>query len=217
VAGIHEGHSRLCADCRSHFDSVKAGLDAVGVKYEVSPNLVRGLDYYNRTVFEFKHGGLGPQQDAIGAGGRYDSLIKQLGGIDMPAVGFAFGMERLLLAKESAGELAGAGARLDAFIVPLGDAARAETAKLAFDLRGAGGISADTALNYSCQSMKSAMRKANDLGARFVIIIGDDELRDGVLAVKDMASGEQVKLDKAKAVEYIKKTRDVKDNDFLRK
>jgi histidyl-tRNA synthetase len=208
AAGIHEGHSRLCADCRTHFDAVKSGLDSVGVKYDVSHNLVRGLDYYNRTVFEFKHGGLGPQQDAIGAGGRYDSLIEQLGGLDMPAVGFAFGIERLLLAKESPEGQAGAGASLDAFIVPLGDAARAETAKLAFFLRGTGGISADTALNYSCQSMKSAMRKANDLGARFAIIIGDDELRDGVIAVKDMASGEQVKLEKAKAVEYIRKTLD---------
>jgi histidyl-tRNA synthetase len=202
VFGLKIGTDRLCADCQAHFTAVTQGLDRIGVAYTVSPHLVRGLDYYNRTVFEIKHAGLGPQQDALGAGGRYDNLVAELGGLDMPAVGFAFGFERLLMAREANQSAVVTTATVDYFVVPLGDNARKESLKLIQELRQFASI--DTAANYSCQSMKSSMRKANDLGAAHVLILGDDEIRDGVVAVKDMATGVQEKLTKEALIEKLK-------------
>jgi histidyl-tRNA synthetase len=195
VSDLRIGHEHLCPDCKAHFDYVKQGLDILKVNYKITPNLVRGLDYYNRTVFEIKHGGLGPQQDALGAGGRYDGLVKELGGPDAGAIGFSFGFERLLLALENAAAAIPAkGAEKLIYVIPLGEAARKQSQVILSDLRDNASIPADTSVNYGGSSLKSAMRKADDLGAAFVIIIGDDEIRENCVTLKDMANKTQEKV-----------------------
>ncbi len=188
------GDAHLCADCAGHFKGVKKGLDALGIKYAVNPRLVRGLDYYTSTVFEIIHDRLGAQ-DALGAGGRYDNLVKELGGPDTGAMGFAFGIERLFLVSDS--KLQAPSPKL-VYLISLGEEAKAEGLKLLNLLRKAG-IPADT--DYTGKSLKGALRQANDLGARYVLIIGEDELKKGVVTLKDMESGAQREL---KAEDLIK-------------
>ncbi len=150
---------------------------------------MRGLDYYTRTVFEIKHPDLGAQQDALGAGGRYDNLVKELGGPDAGAIGFAFGVERLLLVRSQE-----SGVRSEkklVYLITLGEESKKEGLKLLDELRKAG-IPIDT--DYENKSLKGAMRKANDLNARYVLIIGEDELKKSVVTLKDMISGEQKEI-----------------------
>jgi len=182
---LHEKY--LCSECRAHFASVKHGLNALKIDYEVSQYLVRGLDYYTRTVFEIKHDKLGAQ-DAIGAGGRYDNLVKQLGGPDVGAMGFAFGIERLLLLHRLESGALGPGL---VYLISLGDEAKKFGMQLLDKLRKAG-IGSDT--DYENKTLKGAMRQANDRGARFVVIIGDNELKKNIVILKDMASGEQKEI-----------------------
>ncbi|MDD5565609.1 MAG: histidine--tRNA ligase [Candidatus Omnitrophica bacterium] len=182
--GLNNEH--LCKECAQHFEVVKAGLGELGVTYEVSPLLVRGLDYYTGTVFEFKHKSLESQQDALGAGGRYDTLSRELGGPDKGACGFAFGIERLLLVCKE--EKIAPAVKPLVFLILLGDQARQKGAKVLNDLRSHG-IAADT--DYESKSLKGAMRKANDFNARFVAILGEDELRKETISLKDMQSGQQ--------------------------
>jgi histidyl-tRNA synthetase len=198
VGGLDISGGCLCDECGSHFSLVKQGLDNLGIAYEVSPNLVRGLDYYTGTVFEIKHPELGPQQDALGAGGRYDKLVSDLGGPDLGAIGFAFGVERLQLA--AGGEAAVVPSGL-AFVIPLGDGARAPALSLLYSLRKCG-IPADT--DYEGRSLKSSMRRANDLGARLALILGEDELKENCVMVKDLADGKQEKIALDKVVDFIK-------------
>jgi len=179
---IHQQH--LCPDCETHFSSVKKGLDALGINYVITPYLVRGLDYYTRTVFEITHKDLGAQ-DALGAGGRYDNLVENLGGPSVGAIGFAFGIERLLLVPSTEYRVPSNNL---VYMITLGEAAKAQGLKLLANLRRAG-VTSDT--DYEGKSLKGAMRKANDLGARYVVIIGEDEINKGVVMLKDMASGEQ--------------------------
>jgi len=157
------------------------------LKYEVDPKLVRGLDYYTQTVFEITHQGLG-SQDAIGAGGRYNNLVHELGGIETGAVGFALGVERILLVTEIKAAL---NKENLVYLVTLGERAREEGIKIAYSLRKAG-ICAD--MDYEGRSLKGAMRKASDLKARFVVIIGDNEIEKGVVTLKNMVSGEQKEI-----------------------
>lgn len=200
ISEIDISSSRRCDECENHFTEVKQTLDSLSVAYEVSPSLVRGLDYYNRTVFEFKHGGLGAQQDALGAGGRYDGLVEQLDGPKTGAIGFAFGFERLLLAL---GENSGRADqnKVTFYLVSLGDTARKAGAKILSDIRAAG-IPADT--DYEGKSLKASMRKANDLGAGFVGILGDDELKEDAIALKDMAGGVQEKIKISELINKLK-------------
>ncbi|MBM3246343.1 MAG: histidine--tRNA ligase [Candidatus Omnitrophica bacterium] len=184
VAKLDIHNAYLCPECVEHFDQVKEGLDALKVDYEISPNLVRGLDYYTRTVFEITHPELGGQ-DAIGAGGRYDNLVAELGGSQAGAVGFAFGVERLLLVTSCKSQ---AVSRNLIYIISLGEEAKQQSLKLLDNLRK-NGIAADT--DYENKSLKGALRKADDLGSRFVVIIGEDELRKNTVTLKDMVSGEQ--------------------------
>jgi len=174
----------LCSDCKDHFAKVKNGLDILGVDYKVSPYLVRGLDYYTRTVFEIKHRGLGAQ-DAIGAGGRYDNLVSELGGPQLGAIGFAFGVERVLMASSHSLDIVNS--KL-VYVISLGDEAKKINLKLINDIRKAG-IACDT--DYENKSLKASMRKANDIKARFVLIIGDDEIKKGFVSIKDMSSSIQ--------------------------
>ncbi len=197
VAGLDLGTGHLCPDCAGHFKSVLSGLDSCGVKYTVSPWLVRGLDYYTRTVFEISHPGLGAQ-NAIGAGGRYDNLISELGGPEKGAAGFAFGMERVLLVLDSQPPAAGA---LRVFIVPLGAAARAACPGILAELRLCG-ISADT--DYEGKSIKGAMRSANSQGAALALIIGEDELKSGTVLIKNMSTGSQEPVQRNLLIEAVK-------------
>lgn len=193
--GIADAH--LCADCKTHFAQVRQGLDALEVPYKITPYLVRGLDYYTRTVFEISHSGLG-SQDALGAGGRYDNLIAQLGGQQTGAIGFAFGIERLLLVSKLSLELL---EKNLVYSIPLGEEARKYNLKLLANLRS-GGVACDT--DYEGKSLKGAMRKANDLKARYVVIVGEDELKKGAVTVKDMVSGTQKELKPEEILAYVK-------------
>ncbi|MDD5669073.1 MAG: ATP phosphoribosyltransferase regulatory subunit, partial [Candidatus Omnitrophica bacterium] len=192
---MRDGH--LCESCRSHFETVKTGLASLNVKFEISSNLVRGLDYYTGTVFEIKHENLGPQQDALGAGGRYDNLVSELGGPETGAIGFAFGVERLLLASEP---LIVAESEKLVYFIPLGDAAKKQGVIVLNTLRNAG-IPADT--DYEGKSLKGAMRKANDLKAPFVLILGDNELQKSTIVVKNMGNGEQKEIPLIDLVKYL--------------
>lgn len=189
--------SYLCPECKGHFLRVQEGLADLRVNFEIVPYLVRGLDYYTGTVFEISHPDLGAQ-DALGAGGRYNNLVKELGGQDLGAIGFAFGVERLLLVMQNSETKA----QKDlVYIVALGQAAKKETIKL-LDLLRSNDIIADT--DYENKSLKAAMRKANDLTAGTVLIIGDDELKKGVVTLKNMHSGEQKEVEFGNLVKEIK-------------
>lgn len=186
VSGLlKSGDGFLCNACLGHAREVRNGLDSLGIKYKVNPCLVRGLDYYTSTVFEIKHTGLGAQ-DAIGAGGRYDNLIRELGGPGAGAMGFAFGMERLILVSHQ--DSVGREQRGLAYLITLGDKAGKEGLRLLGALRGAG-IPSDT--DYENKSLKGAMRKANDAGASRVLILGDDELKKQVISLRDMHTSQQ--------------------------
>jgi len=174
----------LCPECKAHFSKVKEGLDSLNINYAVTPYLVRGLDYYTRTVFEVTHQDLG-SQDALGAGGRYDNLVSDLGGSCVGAIGFALGVERLLLVHSSKFIVHSQNL---VYIISLGEEAKIQGLKLLDNLRK-NGITSDT--DYENKSLKGALRKANDLSARYVLIIGGDELKKNVVTLKDMASGEQ--------------------------
>jgi len=185
VEGLNLREQYICPDCAGHFSEVTKGLDALKISYEISPHLVRGLDYYTRTVFEISQENLGAQ-DAVGAGGRYDNLVAELGGPQLPAIGFAFGVERLLLAMNSPGSETGL--KNLVFVITLGDEARAQGLKLLQAMRDSA-IPSDT--DYEEKSLKGAMRLANDSGARFVVIIGENELKNNAVMLKDMSSGTQ--------------------------
>ncbi len=186
AAKLNIQNSYLCEECNLHFEKVKSGLDLLKVKYEVCPFLVRGLDYYTRTVFEIKHDELGAQ-DAIGAGGRYDNLVKELGGPDLGAVGFAFGIERLLLIRRQKTEDRRQDENL-VYVAGLGEEAKIQAMLILGQLRNSG-IICDT--DYESKSLKGIMRKANDIGAKYMLIIGDNELRNSTVMFKNMSTGEQ--------------------------
>lgn len=177
----------LCRECKTHFAAVKDGLGVLNIDYQLNPYMVRGLDYYTRTVFEITHKDLGAQ-DALGAGGRYDNLVEELGGPDVGAIGFAFGVERLLLVTSHPSPVT---SHQLVYMITIGEEAKIEGMKLLDNLRSAG-ISCDT--DFENKSLKGAMRKANDLGAKFVLIIGEDELKKGAVTFKDMVSGEQKEI-----------------------
>jgi histidyl-tRNA synthetase len=183
----------LCEECRAHWDGLRAHLDALGVKYQIDPRIVRGLDYYTKTVFEILHPKLGAQSTLWG-GGRYDGLIETLGGKPTPGVGFGMGMERILMVLEEEGRAQNwAGRpRLDVFVVTLGDAAKAAGLKLVYDLRAAG-LSAD--LDYLGRSMKAQMKYAGKQEAPWVVILGENEVQAGKAVVKRMETGEQVEVE----------------------
>jgi histidyl-tRNA synthetase len=184
VKTLGVGLEHLCSDCSQHFEEVKCGLTNLGIPFSLTPQLVRGLDYYNRTVFEITHRDLG-SQDAIGAGGRYNNLVQELGGDDTGAIGFAFGVERLLLVPNA---LKQKPPQKLVYLITLGSAAKSAGMRILSQLRSAG-IPAET--DYLNKSLKGAMRAANDAGAAFVLILGDDELAKNTISIKNMAAGIQ--------------------------
>ena len=172
---------------KAHFDTVLAHLDALGVPYVINPRLVRGLDYYTKTTFEFIHDGLGAQS-GIGGGGRYDGLMAQLGGQDLSGIGFGLGVDRTMLALRAEGKAVGDAGRCEVFGVPLGEQAKRELATLAAALRGAG-VRVDMA--YGDRGVKGAMRAADRSGARLALVAGDRDIEAGTVGVKDLSTGKQ--------------------------
>jgi histidyl-tRNA synthetase len=187
----------LCDECRAHFDTVKELLTAAGVQYVVNPRMVRGLDYYTRTAFEVMAGGLGAQSTVV-AGGRYDGLVETMGGAAVAGIGFAIGVDRMALALEAAGALPAAGP--DAAIIPMGAAAARHAVVVARALRGAN-------LNIEMLSperkMKTLLTRASKIGARFAVIIGDDELARGVVQLRDLKQSTQREVAEAEAARAI--------------
>lgn len=174
----------LCADCLTHFETVKKALEGLKINYKVEPYLVRGLDYYTRTTFEVVHAKLGAQ-DAIGAGGRYDNLVADLGGPAKGACGFAIGMERAIMAIQDIPELDGG---LSLYIATMGEEAYELGLSLVMALRGQG-ISAEA--DFEGKSLKAQMRTADKLGAKYVAIIGEDEIKNHSITLRNMGTKEQ--------------------------
>ncbi len=190
----------LCDDCRAHYESVKDQLGRLNIPFVEDPYLVRGLDYYTRTVFEITSDALGAQ-NAICGGGRYDLLAKELDGPDTPAVGFAAGMERLLLVMEQQGIRLAEKARLDVFLAPLGEMARKEGLSHLQRIRALG-LSAE--MDFLGRSIKAQMREANRQNARFVLILGENELDKQKFTVKLMDKGEQIEVPFTSIIEFLK-------------
>ncbi|HPP75600.1 MAG TPA: histidine--tRNA ligase [Armatimonadota bacterium] len=177
----------LCAVCKEHFETLQKYLDSLGINYTVDPRLVRGLDYYTRTVFEFQTPHLGAQNTICG-GGRYDNMIEEMGGPPTPALGFGIGLERLLLTLEGHDiELPGV-PKPQVFVAALGTAAKEVTVKLLAELREAG-VATET--DYTGRSLKAQMKLADKYDAKIVLIIGEDEVSQGVVTLRDMLSKEQ--------------------------
>ncbi|MCM2429539.1 histidine--tRNA ligase [Streptomyces sp. RKAG337] len=177
----------LCEACKEYHEQVRELLTAAGVAFEDDPKLVRGLDYYTRTTFEFVHGGLG-SQSAVGGGGRYDGLSEMIGGPALPSVGWALGVDRTVLALKAEGVELELPATTDVFAVPLGEEARRTLFGTVTELRRAG-IATDFA--FGGKGLKNAMKSANRADARFAIVAGERDLAEGVVQLKDMRSGEQ--------------------------
>ncbi len=175
----------LCEDCKSHFEEVKALLNVLGLKYTVNPRIVRGLDYYTKTVFEFLTGKIGAQS-AVCAGGRYDNLLSQLGGNSLPAIGFAAGIERLLLLMETTGAPFPAEQKPRIYIAGMDGKTRALAFETAAYLR-TNGVSAE--VDHMQRSIKAQFKYADKIGAEFVAVIGEEELNAGVVNVKKMDDG----------------------------
>ncbi|MCW2583604.1 MAG: histidyl-tRNA synthetase, partial [Klenkia sp.] len=177
----------LSDSTKAHYDAVRQHLTDLGVSWTEAPRLVRGLDYYTKTTFEFVHNGLG-SQSAIGGGGRYDGLSAALGGPDLSGIGYAVGVDRTLLAVQAEGLDVVTSAGVQAFVVPLGAEAKRLAVRLIGQLREAG-VSADTV--YGDRGLKGAMKAADRSGASHVVVIGDRDLAAGVGQLKDMRTGEQ--------------------------
>ncbi len=180
----------LCDDCREHFETVKKYLTSQSIEFTVNPQIVRGLDYYTKTVFEFVSNSIGAQGTVCG-GGRYDGLIEELGGQKTPSLGFGLGLERLMLLMEAQGCEYPEDARPDLFIAALGEKATLKAIDIAKDMRAEG---------YSClydlnsRSLRAQMKYADKLNAKYTIVIGDSEVEEGVARLKDMQTGEETEI-----------------------
>ena len=188
----------LCPECLQHFQSVIEGLRERDLSYQITPRLVRGLDYYTRTTFEITSGLLGAQ-DALLGGGRYDGLSEMLGGPPTPGIGFSIGEDRLVLALQQAAP--SKGQAVDAYIAWIGPDAMGPAVKLATRLRREG---MRVEILYNPMKMKKSMGIANKLGARFAVIIGEDELASGRYQVKDMSAGTQEEVEPSRILEYVR-------------
>ena len=176
----------LCDDCREHFDGVKKHLDSMGLEFTVNPKIVRGLDYYTRTVFEFVSGDIGSQSTVCG-GGRYDGLVEQMGGNPTPALGFGMGIERLLLLLNNQGTKLPDDKCCDLYIAPMGENASVYASKLCFNLRFDG---FEVATDICGRGLKSQMKYADKIGSKFTVVLGDNELESGKCNLKNMSTGD---------------------------
>lgn len=190
----------LCDECRDHYERVKRYLDAAGIAYVEDPTLVRGLDYYTRTVFEVEAPGAGV--GSIGGGGRYDGLVELEGGKPTPGVGFAVGFERAMLALEAFGVDPASDAPSCIYVANAGAELRDEVFALTHELRAAG---IRTEADYQGRSLKSQFKQADKLGARLILIVGGDELAAGKVKVRDMVSHEEQLVDRSAIVEAVRR------------
>jgi histidyl-tRNA synthetase len=193
----------LDEDSRAHFAAVTAALDAAGVPYKLNHRLVRGLDYYTRTTFEFTHGGLGAQNALLG-GGRYDGLSESIGGPKAPGIGFAIGLDRLVLtlqAQESTQTAAAQAVKADAYVAPIGESLNAAALVLARELRRAG---LRVELGDGSFRLKKSFETADKI-ARRIVILGEDEMKSGILTVKNFVTGVQSKISREELATYLKK------------
>ena len=177
----------LCEECREHFDTVTDGLNRIGADIRVDNRLVRGLDYYTKTAYEILAGELGAQ-NAMCGGGRYDNLAEAIGGPHVPGVGFASGIERIVITMEGQNAYPGEAPKTDVYVVTATPGASTDAAALVHDLRRAA-LSAD--MDFTGRAMKAQMKHASQIGARFVCILGEDEIKSGTVGIKDMTTGEQ--------------------------
>ncbi|HCR44274.1 MAG TPA: histidine--tRNA ligase [Ruminococcaceae bacterium] len=191
AAGAPKITDYLCDDCRSHFKKVLSYLDGGSVEYTVNPSIVRGLDYYTRTVFEFVSGDLGAQSTLCG-GGRYDGLVEQMGGRPMPALGFAFGIERVMLVMKKQRVTPPADDRCEVFIASIGEKAQEKAFSLACTLRDSDFVAM---CDLNGRSLNAQMKYANKIKAGYTLVIGDDELENGKAFIKNMDTGERRKID----------------------
>lgn len=180
----------LCDECREHFQKVKSYLDAANIEYIVNPQIVRGLDYYTKTVFEFVSDAIGSQGTVCG-GGRYDGLLEELGGQHTPSLGFAMGLERLQLVMEAQGCNFPEPSRPDLFIVAMGEKATLKAVEIAKDMRDEG---FSVVYDLNGRSLRAQMKYADKLGAKFNVVIGDNEVENKVISLKDMATGESSEI-----------------------
>lgn len=193
----------LCPECLEHFQVVRKYLDSVGIKYVLNERLVRGLDYYTNTAFEIVARDIGAQS-SIGGGGRYNGLIEQCGGQPTPGIGWAMGLERVLLTMEKQGCKFPEDAPFDVFVATIGDVAKDAAFQLLSKLRKAG-LAAEK--DYQGRSLKAQMKYADKFKARFTVIIGEDELNRGVVMVRNMADGSQEEVALDRVLEYLKEKR----------
>jgi histidyl-tRNA synthetase len=190
----------LCAACKAHYDRVRELLTDLGITWVDDPRLVRGLDYYTRTTFEFDHPMLGAQS-GIGGGGRYDGLSETIGGPQLPGIGFGLGMDRTVLAMEAEQVPAVAGSLVKVYGVPLGEAAGRTVFRLVTELRRAG-VAAD--MSYGGKGLKGAMKGADRSGAAYALILGERDIAAGSVQLKDLASGDQTAVPLTEIVDVIK-------------
>ena len=180
----------LCDECREHFQKVKSYLDTANIEYIVNPQIVRGLDYYTKTVFEFVSDAIGSQGTVCG-GGRYDGLLEELGGQHTPSLGFGMGLERLQLVMEAQGCNFPEPSRPDLFIVAMGEKATLKAVEIAKDMRDEG---FSVVYDLNGRSLRAQMKYADKLGAKFNVVIGDNEVENKVVSLKDMATGESSEI-----------------------
>lgn len=180
----------LCDECKEHFQKVKSYLDAANIEYIVNPQIVRGLDYYTKTVFEFVSDAIGSQGTVCG-GGRYDGLLEELGGQHTPSLGFAMGLERLQLVMEAQGCNFPEPSRPDLFIVAMGEKATLKAVEIAKDMRDEG---FSVVYDLNGRSLRAQMKYADKLGAKFNVVIGDNEVENKIVSLKDMATGESSEI-----------------------
>ena len=191
----------LCDECKAHFAAVRDNLRAAGVDFTLDTRLVRGLDYYTRTAFEIKCADLGAQS-AVAGGGRYDKLVEEIGGAPTPAVGFAVGLERVLLLLAKQNLLPPAEAKVEVFVVAMDKSMTQAAFLLGQELRQAGICAA---FDYGGRSFKAQMREANRLAATYVIILGEDEIKNNYVTLKNMESGEQRQISRGQVAGFLKK------------
>lgn len=186
----------ICDDCREHFEEFKSCLDAMNIKYTVDSGIVRGLDYYTKTVFEIISG-----EFTVCGGGRYDGLVEELGGKGTPAVGFGLGIERLLLRLEATGVEIPTDEPVKLYIATIGDKAKVTTQRLVYELRQAG-VCVDT--DHVGRGLRASMKYADKLNAQFTLVLGDDEIDAGEANIKNMTSGEETKVQLGNIAEFFK-------------
>lgn len=189
----------LCDDCKAHFESVKAHLNAMNIDFKVNPKIVRGLDYYTRTVFEFVSGDIGAQSTVCG-GGRYDGLIKQMGGTDTPSLGFAMGIERLMMVLKAQNAEFPEAPTCDLFIVSLGEKAGIKASALCKELRDEG---YKVQTDICGRGLKAQMKYANKIGAKFTLVLGDNEVDSGKASLKNMADSSEREIPLGEIVEEL--------------